>query len=287
MGLIAGWGRFPVQLAQQLQSQGTDIYCVGLAGHVDRGIGQYCKCMGIRGITRMGSHIRFFRKHGIREVTLAGKFHKILLFQPKFLWHHLPDWTTIKTFSPHFITGKKNRNDDALLTAVIDGYAQAGITVRAAVELAPELLVKHGQLTEGRLRPHQLKDIQFGWELAKEMGRLDIGQTVAVKGRSVLAVEAVEGTDECIRRAGMLCPAGGFTIIKVAKPQQDVRFDVPTIGVGTLQSILQAGGTTLAIESERTIIVDQPEVIRFANHHGIQIVALHDQPREVSLAECA
>ena len=108
------------------------------------------------------------------------------------------------------------------------------------------------------------------------MGRLDVGQSVAVKGRAVLAVEAVEGTDECICRAGQLCPAGGFTIVKVAKPRQDMRFDVPTIGMGTLQTIHQAGGRILAVEAGKTILVDQEQVIEFAGRNKITVVALQD-----------
>jgi len=106
------------------------------------------------------------------------------------------------------------------------------------------------------------------------MGRLDVGQSVAVKGRAVIAVEAVEGTDACIRRAGELCPQGGFTVVKVAKPQQDMRFDVPTIGLGTIESLVAAGGKVLAIEALKTIVVDRDEVVALANRRGIAIVAI-------------
>jgi DUF1009 family protein len=108
------------------------------------------------------------------------------------------------------------------------------------------------------------------------MGRLDVGQCVAVKGRSPLAIEAIEGTDECIRRAGALCASGGFTVVKVAKPEQDMRFDVPTIGLGTLETLVSAGGRVLAVEAGRTIIVDQPQVIEFANRHKLAVVALDE-----------
>jgi DUF1009 family protein len=134
--------------------------------------------------------------------------------------------------------------------------------------------VKAGPLTKLRVSEAQNKDIAFGWQLAKEMGRLDIGQTVVVKGRAVIAVEAVEGTDECIRRAGQLCPQGGFTVVKVAKPQQDMRFDVPTIGVGTLENIARAGGSVLAVEAHKTILLDEPAFIATAERLGIRVVAL-------------
>ena len=126
------------------------------------------------------------------------------------------------------------------------------------------------------LSPPQLADVVFGWKLAKELGRLDIGQTVVVKNRAPLALEAIEGTDECIRRAGRLCPTGGMTVVKVAKPRQDLRFDMPTIGVGTLGSLAATGATVLVIEAGRTILVDEPELVAAANRHGITRVACHD-----------
>jgi hypothetical protein len=137
-----------------------------------------------------------------------------------------------------------------------------------------ELLARPGQLTRRGPTASEQRDIEFGWSLAKEIGRLDIGQSVAVKGRAVIAVEAVEGTDACIRRAGEFCPQGGFTVVKVAKPQQDMRFDVPTIGLGTIESLIVANASLLAIEAGKTIVVDQAAVIALANQHGLAIVSL-------------
>src|SRR6185503_16752763 len=146
----------------------------------------------------------------------------------------VPDFCTFKAFFPMFILRRQNRSDDALLKVVVETFAQGGITMAPATDFAPQLLARPGKLTRRAPTAAQWQDIEFGWTLAKEMGRLDIGQSVAVKGRAVIAVEAVEGTDACIRRAGELCPQGGFTVVKVAKPQQDMRFDVPTIGIGTI-----------------------------------------------------
>ena len=142
-----------------------------------------------------------------------------------------------------------------------------------ATDFAPQLLAPEGQLTRRGPTVSELQDIEFGWSLAKEMGRLDIGQCVAVKGRAVIAVEAVEGTDACIRRAGQLCPQGGFTVVKVAKPQQDMRFDVPTIGLGTIESLIAAGARVLAIEAGKTIIVDRDNLIAQANQNGLAIIS--------------
>src|SRR5262249_36964420 len=157
----------------------------------------------------------------------------------------------------NFISTKKDRRDDTLLSAVVGAFQQDGIHIQPATDFVPELLVKSGQLTQLSPTRAQEADIAFGWNLAKEMGRLDVGQSVVVKDRACLAVEAIEGTDECIRRAGSLCPGGGFTVVKLAKPQQDMRFDVPTVGLGTLQSMVAAGAKMLVVEAGKTILVDQ------------------------------
>jgi DUF1009 family protein len=137
-------------------------------------------------------------------------------------------------------------------------------------------LVSHGFLTRKKPSEDQWKDIRFGWEIAKEIGRLDIGQTVIVNDMAVMAIEAIEGTDRAIIRAGELCRRGGYTIVKVAKPQQDMRFDVPTIGMKTIQTMYDAGGKVLAIEAGKTILLEDEAVIDLANKLGIIIVAVND-----------
>jgi DUF1009 family protein len=220
--------------------------------------------------------MRFFRRHGVTHVTMAGKVHKVRLFE-RWAWlHHLPDWRGVLTYYPHFISRKKTTQDDSLLGTIVQSFDRHGITMRPATDFVPELLVKLACLTDRRPTAAQQQDIEFGWKLAREMGRLDVGQSVVVKNRSPLAIEAIEGTDECIRRAGTLCGAGGFTVVKVAKPQQDMRFDVPTIGMGTLETLVAAGGQVLAIEAGRTIIIDESQVVEFANRHKLVVVALDE-----------
>src|SRR5262245_14799186 len=278
IGLVAGWGRFPVVVAQSLKQSGYEVHCVGLKNHADASLRQVCDSFVASGVARMGAHIRYFRRRGITQATLAGKVFKDKVLFGRFGWLSLvPDLRTIRAFFPMFVLGKKNRSDDTLLTVVVDQYAHSGITMAPATDFAPQLLATPGQLTRRGPTAAEEQDIAFGWSLAKEMGRLDIGQSVVVKGRAVIAVEAVEGTDACIRRAGDLCPQGGFTIVKVAKPQQDMRFDVPTIGLGTIHSLIAAGGKCLAIEAGKTIVVDQSEVVGLANQHGVAIVSL-DRP---------
>ncbi len=274
IGLLAGWGRYPLVIAESLKRQGCETYCLGLAGHADPALAERCCEFRWIGLAKLGQAIRYFRRRRVTEAVMAGKIHKTVLFQPWMWLRLLPDWRMLREAIPHFLTRRKDCRDDSLLTMMVEAFAADGIRFLPPTDFAPDLLVKPGVLTRRRPSAWQRKDIAFGWTLAKEMGRLDVGQSVAVKAQAVLAVEAIEGTDACIRRAGRLCPAGGFTVVKVAKPQQDMRFDVPTIGLGTLQSMVEAGALVLAVEAHRTIIVDEPEVVDFANRHGLIIVAL-------------
>jgi UDP-2,3-diacylglucosamine hydrolase len=275
IGLIAGWGCYPQVIVAALHRQNIGVCCVGVKDHADPALESMCEHFLWSGVAHLGQHMRFFRQHGVTQATMAGKIHKAKVLFRRWGWlSHLPDWTTLRTFLPHFVWGTKNRNDDSLLLAVVQAFAHGGIELAPATNFAPELLVKPGSLTKRMATNAQLKDIEFGWHMAKEMGRLDIGQTVVVKGRAVIAVEAVEGTDECIRRAGQLCPQGGFTVVKVAKPQQDMRFDVPTIGIGTLETVAKAGGSVLAVEAHKTILLAEPDFLKTAEKLGICVMSL-------------
>ncbi len=275
MGLVAGWGNFPLAIARAMKRQGYEVYCLGIRDHADPALAQICDDFRLVGIAKLGSHIRYFRRHGVRQATMAGKIFKAKMLFHRWGWvRHFPDWRCCRAFYPHFVTRSKDRKDDTLLTALVEAYAEDGIIFAPPTDFAPELLVKYGSLTGRRPTGAQLKDIEFGWRLAKELGRVDVGQSVVVKGQAAIAVEAVEGTDECIRRAGQLCPQGGFTVVKVAKPQQDMRFDVPTIGLGTVRTLVEAGGRVLAVEAGKTIIVDEDEVLQFAQRHRLTLVAI-------------
>jgi DUF1009 family protein len=274
VGLIAGWGEYPVAVARRLVGNGYQVCVLGFRGHADPRLREICHAFQWTGLTRAGAHVRFFKRHGVRHATMAGKLFKTILFE-RFAWiRHLPDLTFMRFYFHHFVSRAANRNDDELLLNYVRLFDNYGIRLLPATDFAPELLVKQGTLTNKPLTDYQFRDIEYGWNLAKQIGGLDIGQSVAVKGRAVLAVEAVEGTDECIRRAGQLCPSGGFTVVKVAKPDQDMRFDVPTIGIGTLQTLRDAGGSVLAVEAGKTVVLGEADLIRFANHNNITVVAL-------------
>ncbi len=276
IGLIAGWGVYPMAVADALRNRDYQVHCVGIHGHVDQSMSTRCQSFREIGLSRLGAHIRFLRRQRVRRAVFAGKIHKTLFFQPGFLRKNVPDWQCLRAYFPHFVSRKKDCADNSLLLTAVQAYARGGIEIIGATTLVPELLARIEMLGSRAISHAQRCDIEFGWKLAEKMGGLDIGQTVAVKGQAVLAVEAVEGTDACIRRAGSLCPAGGFTVVKVAKPNQDMRFDVPTIGIGTLQTLKQSGAAVLAIEADKTIVIDQPRVLQYARENAISLVAIRD-----------
>lgn len=274
LGLLAGGGRFPIEFAEAARAAGHTVFGLGVSGMASEKLAEVCDDFHYYPLARIGKAIRLFRKAQVERIVMAGKIEKTVLFHP-FRWVRLmPDWRTVHMW---FRYAKENKKDDTLLLAVIREFERDGFRFDSALDYAPELLVKHGFLTTRKPNTAQWRDIQFGWDLAREMGRLDVGQTVVVNDTAVIAVEAIEGTDKCIRRAGELCRRGGFTVVKVAKPEQDRRFDVPTVGIDTIKTMHEAGGRVLAIEAGMTIILEPNEVARLADKFGIAIVAVNTE----------
>ena len=205
-GLVAGWGRFPVVIAEALKRQGMEVYCMGVKDHADEAaLSAVCDDFCSVGVSKLGRQIGYFRRCGVTHATMAGKVFKVRLFERLVWLKHLPDWTCVRTFFPHFITKTKDRSDDAMLTAVVEAYARGGVTLVAAVDYAPELLVKTGHLGGPQASWAQKKDIQFGWRLAKEMGRLDVG---AKRG----GPRASSAGGRSRRRHRRMHPPGGRTL---------------------------------------------------------------------------
>ncbi len=271
IGLLAGSGRFPILFAEAAHRQGLRVACVGLRYEAPDELRALCDSFDEVSVSRLGGMIRAFKRRGVREVVMAGKVTKNVMYTPMRLVRLAPDWRMAKMWYGRL---RRDKKDDSILLGVIAEFAVDGLTFRSALDYCPELLVIHGILTRRAPTAAERKDIAFGWHLAKEMGRLDVGQSVAVKELAAIAVEAIEGTDRCIERAGTLCRAGGWTLVKVAKPQQDMRFDVPTVGVSTVENLARAGAKVLAIEAGRTIVIDQPDVVSLADRRGLAIVAL-------------
>lgn len=276
IGILAGWGRFPVAVAEAIKRHGGKTAILSIRDHADAELHGLADAYGTVGVAELGRAIDFFRRHGVCRATMAGKIHKTKLFARGAWLRHLPDWTGLLTFWPHFVSRSRDNCDDSLLGAISAAFDAGGVSICPATDFAPELLAVEGLLVGRPLTAAEKQDVVFGWQLAKELGRLDIGQTVVVKNRAPMALEAIEGTDECIRRAGRLCPTGGMVVVKVAKPQQDLRFDMPTIGIGTLQSLRAAGARVLAIEAGRTILVDVDRLVEFTARSGLTIASFYD-----------
>jgi DUF1009 family protein len=273
IGLLAGSGRFPILFAEAARRQGLKVACVGIKYEAPAELRHLCATFETVGVAKLGRMIRVFRRQQVRQIVMAGKVTKNVMYTP---WRFVQLCPDLRMLRMWYLRGRNDNRDDSILLGVIAEFERDGMAFTTALDYCPELLVNEGLLTRREPSPRERDDIAFGWRLAKEMGRLDVGQSVAVKEKAALAVEAIEGTDRCIERAGLLCKAGGWTLIKVAKPQQDMRFDVPTIGVSTIENLHRARARVLAIEAGKTIVIDQPEVIDLANRYGLTIVALGD-----------
>lgn len=281
VGLLAGAGRFPISFAEAAKKQGIKVVCVGVAGMASPELAEHCHIYQEGPLARFGYAMKVFKRHRVDRLIMAGKIEKTVLFQSWRIFRLLPDFRTLRMW---YSFATSNRKDDTILLAVIREFERDNFHFDSALDYCPELLVKHGFLTKRKPTDAQWRDIRFGWSLAKEMGRLDVGQSVVVNDMAVIAVEAIEGTDRCIRRAAELCRRGGFTVVKVAKPNQDRRFDVPTIGIQTIRTMHEAGGRVLAVEAGQTIIIDEPEAVELADKLGIAIVSLNADEVEQHIA---
>ncbi len=206
---MAGWGRYPLLVVEALRRQGSQVYCLGVVGHADPKLAEICQDFQWSGLGRFGAAIRYFKRHAVTDVIMAGKIHKVLLFKPWMIVRNTPDLRTIRMFIPHFLTHRKDNKDDTLLGAIVEEFAREGMRFGRPTDYAAELLVSKGQLTRRGPSARQWKDIRFGWKLAKEMGRLDVGQSVAVKDQAVLASRPSKGpTSASAARAACAVPAG-------------------------------------------------------------------------------
>jgi UDP-2,3-diacylglucosamine hydrolase len=273
IGLLAGSGRFPIHFAEAARRQGLAVACVGIQYEASDELKDLCTTFDTVGVAKMGRMIRTFRRRGVKQIVMAGKVTKNVIYTPWRVVQLCPDLRTIQWW---YRRSRVDNRDDSLLLSVIAEFERDGMTFASALDYCPELLVKDGILTRRVPTASERQDIEFGWTMAKEMGRLDVGQSVAIKEKATLAIEAIEGTDRCIERAGQLCRAGGWTLVKVAKPQQDMRFDVPTVGTTTIENLRKAGAKVLAIEADKTIVIDQADVVALADRYGIAIIAVHD-----------
>jgi len=276
LGVIAGAGRFPFLVADGARRAGRSVVVVGLRGLADPALRDHADRFYWSGVVRLGRWIRVFRRCRVAEAIMAGSVRKSEMYGRFRLLRYLPDWTSIKLW---FFEVADRRND-TLLRAAADHMQRKGVTLTNSVQYCSEHLPGPGVLTRRQPTPAQFRDIAFGWRIAKEMGRLDVGQSIAVKEQEVIAVEAIEGTDRMIERAGELCRHGGWTLIKVAKPDQDLRFDVPTVGPDTIENLHRNRGKVLVFEAHKTLAIDQQALTARADELGVVVIAHEAQAEE-------
>jgi UDP-2,3-diacylglucosamine hydrolase len=269
LGIIAGAGQFPFMVADGARRAGCHVTIVGLKGFADPTIASHADNFRWAGMTKMGRWLRIFKRQQIHSVILAGSVTKSTMYGRFRLLRLLPDFTAARIW---FLRLKDKRND-AVLSAVADEFARHGIIMEECVKYCEDDMAPEGILTHGKPSDAQVRDADFGWKIAKEMGRLDIGQSIAVKETEVVAVEAIEGTDRMIERAGALVRNGAWTMVKVAKPNQDMRFDVPTVGPDTIANLARHGAKMLVIEAGKTVIVEREKTIADADSAGIVLIS--------------
>ncbi len=266
LGLIAGEGNLPRVIASEAKKMGYRVVAIALQPPADESLKPFADNFYKVHIGRFGEILRLLKKFSAEQAVIAGKVSKRLLYSNK--KNIVPDLRAIK-----LLFSLKNRTDDAFMQAVSNVLQENGIKLLKTTAFTKNLLTPEGILTKKHPKKSQWKDIEFGWKIAKETGRLDIGQTIVVKGAAVMAVEAIEGTDEAIMRGGSLAELGAV-IIKVSKPQQDMRLDVPVVGIDTLSVMKKVNAKILALEAGRSIIVDKENFIKEADKSEIVVVGV-------------
>ena len=262
-GLIAGNGKFPFMVVEGARQSGARMVVAAIREETDPSIEELAERVEWVGIGQLGRMIRFFKDEGVEKAIMAGQVKHVQIFS-----RAVPDARMLKV-----LLRLPRRNTDSLIGAIAAELQSEGIELINSTYFLQQHLPQTGTLTRRQPDKHEREDIEYGLEIAREIARLDLGQTIVVRGKACVAVEAMEGTDETIRRAGQLVKKR-LTVVKIAKPNQDMRFDVPVVGVPTIETMLEAGATCLCITAGKTLMFDREEMIRLANDRKIAIVAV-------------
>jgi DUF1009 family protein len=263
IGLIAGNGSLPIIFAQAARNKGVSLTVIGINEETDKSIADYADKIYWISVGQLGSLIEILKKEKIEKAVMAGQIRHKLLFS---------DIKLDDEFKA-LLSKIKDKKTDTILGAVAARIGQLGVKLIDSSYFIKDYLPSAGVLTKKGPTPEQKEDIEFGLKIAKAIAGLDIGQSVVVKNKAVLSVEAIEGTDEAISR-GSKYSQGGAVVVKVSKPNQDMRFDIPLIGKQTIKTMIDKKAAVLAIEAGKTFFLDQDYVIAEADKHGIVIIAV-------------
>ena len=263
IGIIAGGGQFPLLFAQAVRRHGLKVYAAAHQGETDETLADQVDALQWVRLGQLGKIIDFFKKEGVIKTVFIGSITKTNIFRDV-----RPDLKGLGLWNKIDI-----KQDDSILRAIAERLAKDGIEVVASTSYVPELIFPQGILTRKKLTKEQKNDIVFGWKIARAMGGLDIGQCVVVRNQTVLAVEAIEGTDAAIRRGGTLGKEKAV-VVKLKKPNQDLRFDLPAVGEKTIVSMLEVKAAVLAVEAGYALFFDRESVIRAADAAGLVVVGV-------------
>ncbi len=263
-GLIAGNGRFPFLVLEGARHEGVEMVVAAIKEETDPAIESLAARVEWMSVGQLGRLIAFFKREGVTHAIMAGQVKHVQIFSLS----AIPDLRMAKLLARLAI-----RNTDSLIGAVADELARDGISLVDSTLFLRPFLPPPGVLTKRAPSSDETGDIEYGLDVAREIARLDLGQTIVVKNRAVVAVEAMEGTDATIRRAGELARKPPITVVKVAKPRQDMRFDVPVVGPATIRAMIDAKATALSITAHKTLLLDRDELLALANKAKIAIVA--------------
>ncbi|MFZ5798457.1 MAG: LpxI family protein [Desulfobulbaceae bacterium] len=263
IGLIAGGGQFPLLFAEAARERGRRVVAVGHLNESAPELAEAVDALCWVKLGQLGRIISFFKQHGVSEAVFAGTITKTRIFRDVF-----PDLKGLTLWNKIDV-----RQDDAILRAVAGVLEGEGINILASTCYLDHLFFPRGILSKKKPTPEQWEDIRFGWRMAREVGRLDIGQCVVVRERAVMAVEAIEGTDATIRRGGELARSGAV-VVKLKKPGQDFRFDLPATGARTVETLAEVRGGVLAVEAGQSLLFDREAMVAVANRAGIVVVGL-------------
>lgn len=266
-GLIAGNGKFPFLVLEGARKQGISLSVVAIKEETDKRIEELAERVIWVGIGQLGKMISFFKKEGVSKAIMAGQVKHVQIFSGA-----LPDLRMVK-----MLWNLPQRNTDALIGGVADEMAKEGIELIDSTYFIQDQLAPEGVLTRRKPDTNEQGNIEYGLKIANEIARLDLGQTIVVRAKACVAIEAMEGTDAVIKRAGELA-RGKLTVIKVAKPNQDMRFDVPVVGIPTIQTMIQAHAACLCLIAGKTLIFDKAEMLQLADKNKISIVAVNSKP---------
>ncbi|MFI3300707.1 MAG: UDP-2,3-diacylglucosamine diphosphatase LpxI [Candidatus Gastranaerophilales bacterium] len=261
--IVAGDGILPIKMAQYAKENGFDVICISLAKDNVSQLKKYCSKIYSCHPGEVEKIKQIVKDEEIKQLTFLGKVHKRVLLQL-----HKFDATAIS-----LLKEAHRLNDDEVMLMIVKEFESLGVTILDQTIFIKNLMIPSGVLGKAKPSEEQLKDVNYGFWLAKEMGNLDVGQSVVIKDKMIMAVEAIEGTDCCIRRGAKFAKKNSC-VIKVAKPSQDKRFDIPAFGLRTLKTMKKYKASLIAVEANETIVVDQEKVVKFANENNIVIMAV-------------